>query len=65
MATERVSVRIDKKTENASFDVNGIIGEGCTVIEQIEEMIGQRTKHEDKDERFQYRLQNPQPVGQL
>ena len=65
MAQETVKIKIDKKTGVLSIDCGGFIGEGCGAIEQVETMLGNQIKHEDKDERYQYQLQNPQPLGQL
>jgi len=63
MTKETVTVEIDKRSGNIKFDVDGMIGEGCNVIEQIEQTVGTQISHQDKDERFQYHLQEPVPVG--
>lgn len=60
---EEVRVRISKKDGKMSFDCNGFTGEGCSVIEDIEASLGATTKHEDKDERYQYELQVPATQG--
>lgn len=60
---EQVKVRIDKKNGKMSFDCNGFIGEGCSVIEDIEMSLGTVQKHQDKDERYQYELRVPASQG--
>lgn len=60
---EEVKIRIDKKTGKMSFDCNGFVGEGCSVIEEIEMQLGSVTKHEDKDERYQYEIPVPATQG--
>jgi len=60
---EDVKIRIDKKTGKMSFDCAGFIGEGCSVIEEIEQQLGSVTKHEDKDERYQYEIPVPAQQG--
>jgi len=62
---EEVKIRIDKKTGKMSVETLGFSGEGCATIEQLEMMIGQRTKHEDKDERYNYTLNTPVTVGNV
>jgi hypothetical protein len=63
MATEVVKVRIEKKSGLMKIECDGFVGEGCSAIEEIEMQLGTRTKHEDKDERFQYQLHTPATVG--
>jgi hypothetical protein len=63
MASEEVKVRISKKDGKMSIDCNGFIGEGCSAIEEIETTLGTQTKHQDKDERYQYELQVPITQG--
>jgi hypothetical protein len=65
MVQEKVTAIIDKKTGNVKIECSNFVGEGCAAIEQVELMLGTQIKHEDKDERYQYRLENPQPLGQL
>ena len=60
---EQVKVKISKKDGKMSFDCNGFIGEGCSVIEEIESQLGTVKKHEDKDERYQYELRVPATQG--
>jgi len=60
---EEVKIRIDKKTGKMSFDCNGFTGEGCSVIEDIENQLGSVQKHEDKDERYQYEIPVPASQG--
>lgn len=60
---EEVRVRIYKKTGQMSFDCDGFVGEGCSVIEEIESQIGQTVKHSDKDERYQYEIPVPASQG--
>lgn len=60
---EEVRVIIDKTTGKMSFDCGGFIGEGCSVIEEIEAQLGTTQKHEDKDERYQYEIPEPAHQG--
>lgn len=60
---EEVKVRISKKDGKISFDCGGFIGEGCSAIEEIESQLGTVTKHEDKDERYQYEIPVPATAG--
>lgn len=60
---EDVKIRIEKKTGKMSFDCNGFVGEGCSIIEDIENQIGNTIKHEDKDERYQYEIPVPAHQG--
>lgn len=62
---EEVKVRISKKDGKMTFECNGFVGEGCSVIEDIETQLGTVTKHEDKDERYQYELRVPASQGLL
>ena len=61
--SEEVKIKIDKKTGKMSFDCNGFTGEGCSVIEDIENSLGTVQKHEDKGERFQYEIPVPASQG--
>lgn len=63
MGREVVKVEIDKKTGTCKFDCNGFVGEGCDVINEIEAQVGMIVKTEDKEERYQYKLENPVPAG--
>ena len=65
MPQELVKAIIDKRTGILKIECSNFVGEGCSAIEQVEGMLGNQIKHEDKDERYQYQLQNPQPLGQL
>lgn len=60
---EEVKVRISKKDGKMTVECNGFIGEGCAAIEDIENTLGTVTKHQDKDERYQYELQVPATQG--
>ena len=60
---EDVKIRISKKTGKMSFDCNGFTGEGCSVIEDIENQLGSVKQHEDKDERYQYEIPVPATQG--
>lgn len=60
---EEVKIKIDKKSGKMSFDCNGFTGEGCSVIEDIENQLGTVAKHEDKDERYQYEIPVPASQG--
>lgn len=63
MPLEQVHVRIEKKTGKMTIETSGFSGEGCAAIEEVEQFLGTRTKHEDKDERFNYTLHTPITVG--
>ena len=58
MTQETVKITIDKKSGAMTFDLNGFIGNGCDIITQIENQIGQTTKTEDKAERWQWEIPN-------
>lgn len=62
-APETVTVKISKRDGKMSVDCDGFIGEGCSVIEDIEMQLGTVQKHEDKDERYQYELKVPATQG--
>jgi hypothetical protein len=60
---EEVKIIINKKTGRMSFDCNGFIGEGCSVIEEIEAQLGTVQQHANKDERYQYEIPVPATQG--
>jgi hypothetical protein len=60
---EEVKIRIDKKTGKMSFDCDGFVGEGCSVVEDIEAQLGTVQTHKDKDERYQYEIPVPATQG--
>lgn len=60
---EEVKVKISKKDGKMFFETGGFVGEGCSVIEEIEQTLGTVQKHEDKDERYQYELRVPATQG--
>lgn len=60
---EEVKVKISKKDGKMYWETGGFIGEGCAAIEELEQAMGTVTKHEDKDERYQYELQVPATQG--
>ena len=60
---EQVTVRISKKDGKMAFDCNGFQGEGCNIIEDLEQQLGTVEKHADKDERYQYELHVPATQG--
>lgn len=60
---QEVKVKISKKTGKLTIDCDGFLGEQCADIENIEEMLGTVTKHENKEERFQYEIPVPAQQG--
>jgi len=56
MGKETVTVTINEKTGTASFECNGFTGEGCDIINKLEESIAANgsMKRTDKDERYTY-----------
>ena len=62
-APETVTVKISKKDGTMSFDCGNFVGEGCSVIEDIEVQLGTVKAHQDKDERYQYELHVPATQG--
>lgn len=56
MSKESVTVTIDENKGTVSFDANGFTGDGCDIINKLEEAIavGGSMKREDKDERYHY-----------
>ena len=54
MPLETVKVRIEKKTGIVKMEMDGFVGEGCRVIEQIENAIGTVTERKDNDGAYQY-----------
>lgn len=63
MRQELVKIKIEKKTGIMKIETDQFRGEGCAAIEEVEQFLGTRTKHEDKDERFNYTLHTPITVG--
>lgn len=60
---QEVKVKISKKTGKMTMECDGFIGEQCAEIENIEGMLGTVTKHEDKEERYQYEIPIPAQQG--
>ena len=58
---EQVKVKIKKDgSGQMSFDCEGFIGEGCDIIKDIENALGNITHTEDKEEAHLY--ENPDPA---
>ena len=54
MPWEKVNVTIDKKSGEMTIEGDGFVGNGCSVLEEVEAQLGVIQYTEDKPERHQY-----------
>lgn len=54
MLHEKVHVRIDKKTGIIKIEGEGFQGEGCNVLDQVENELGNRVSYVEKEEKYTY-----------
>jgi hypothetical protein len=63
MREEKVIVQIDKKTGTVKIEADGFIGEGCSVLNDLEVSLGTRLNYQEKEERYQYLNPDILPVN--
>ena len=59
MREEKVTVVINRKSGTVGFECNGFVGEGCNIIADIENAVGQVQMRANTEEAYQYVIPDP------